>query len=181
MMSNAETSIIMSNVCQIYLSTEKIKNKHLCFQISKSSFLLNHFGILIYILPWKYLFRIFFKLLRRNKELKINSFLRNIWRNNWCFINVTRLELTCKLAVFNIKIRILFQQWFQPIVIWIVSVPWNMDKTMAWSNVFDAKATVSFFGCCSFISMTPLLTHTVVHFTRPSFRPKTKNQPLKKF
>ena len=30
-------------------------------------------------------------------------------------------------------------------------------------------------------SMTSLLTHTVAHFTRHSFRPKTNNQPLKKF
>ena len=30
------------------------------------------------------------------------------------------------------------------------------------------------------ISMTSLLTHTVAHSTRPSFRPKTNNQPLKK-
>ena len=27
------------------------------------------------------------------------------------------------------------------------------------------------------ISMTQLLTHTVAHSTRPSFRPKTNNQP----
>ena len=31
------------------------------------------------------------------------------------------------------------------------------------------------------ISMTSLLTHTVAHSTRPSFRSKTNNQPLKKF
>ena len=32
-----------------------------------------------------------------------------------------------------------------------------------------------------FISMTSLLTHTVAHSNRHSFRPKTNNQPLKKF
>ena len=32
-----------------------------------------------------------------------------------------------------------------------------------------------------YISMTSLLTHTVAHSTKPSFRPKTNNQPLKKF
>ena len=31
----------------------------------------------------------------------------------------------------------------------------------------------------TFISMTQLLTHTVAHSTRPSFRPKTNNQPTK--
>ena len=30
-------------------------------------------------------------------------------------------------------------------------------------------------------SMTTLLTHTVAHSTRPSFMPKTNNQPPKKF
>ena len=30
-------------------------------------------------------------------------------------------------------------------------------------------------------SMTQLLTHSVAHSTKPSFRPKTNNQPLKKF
>ena len=37
---------------------------------------------------------------------------------------------------------------------------------------FDAEALCS---------MTSLLTHTVAHSTRHSFRPKTNNQPLKKF
>ena len=32
-----------------------------------------------------------------------------------------------------------------------------------------------------FISMTTLLTHTVRHSTKPCIRPKTSNQPLKKF
>ena len=40
---------------------------------------------------------------------------------------------TCCIQYRFTKIRIFLQQWFQPIVIWIVSVPWNMDKTMAWS------------------------------------------------
>jgi hypothetical protein len=32
-----------------------------------------------------------------------------------------------------------------------------------------------------YTSMTTLLTHTVAHSTKSSFRPKTNNQPLKKF
>ena len=32
-----------------------------------------------------------------------------------------------------------------------------------------------------YYSMTTLLTHTVAHSTKPSFRSKTNNQPLKKF
>ena len=38
-----------------------------------------------------------------------------------------------------------------------------------------------FIQVSKFINMTSLLTHTVAHFTRPSFRPKSNNQPLKKF
>ena len=36
------------------------------------------------------------------------------------------------------------------------------------------------FSALTYTSMTSLLTHTVAHSTRPSFWPKTKNQPLKK-
>ena len=35
--------------------------------------------------------------------------------------------------------------------------------------------------CLLAYSMTSLLTHTVAHSTRPSYRPKINNQPLKKF
>ena len=31
------------------------------------------------------------------------------------------------------------------------------------------------------VSMTTLLTHTVAHFTKPSFMPKTNTQPPKKY
>ena len=34
---------------------------------------------------------------------------------------------------------------------------------------------------CFYFSMTQLLTHSVAHSTKPSSRPKTNNQPLKKF
>ena len=35
--------------------------------------------------------------------------------------------------------------------------------------------------CKLYISMISLITHTVAHSTRPSFRLRTNNQPLKKF
>ena len=60
------TSIITSNVRQINLSNENMKNKHWCFQISKIVSQKNHFGILIYILSWKHLFEIYFRLLKQN-------------------------------------------------------------------------------------------------------------------
>ena len=87
------TSIITSNVHQINLSNENMKNKHWCFQIFKTVSQKNHFGILIYILPWEHLFEIYFRLLRRNNKLKINNFLTNIWRNNWRF-NIWRRKRT---------------------------------------------------------------------------------------
>ena len=47
---------------------------------------------------------------------------------------------------------------------------------------FDPK--VNYFRLIiniAYISMTTLLTHTVAHSTKPSFMPKTNNQPPKKF
>ena len=45
-----------------------------------------------------------------------------------------------------------------------------------------AAAASQVLSCTlKYISMTSLLTHTVAHSTRPSFRPKTNYQPLKKF
>ena len=85
-------SIIMSNVCQINLSNENIKNQHWCFQISKIVSQ-NHFGILSYLLSWKQLFEIYFRLLRRNNKLKINNFLTNIWHDNWS-CNIWRRKRT---------------------------------------------------------------------------------------
>ena len=52
------TSIITSNVSQI---SKLVSQK-------------NHFGILIYILSWKHLFEIYFRLLRRNNKLKTTIF-----------------------------------------------------------------------------------------------------------
>ena len=44
-----------------------------------------------------------------------------------------------------------------------------------------AEAYIDFYFTLECISMTTVLTHTVAHFTKPSFRSKTNNQPLKKF
>ena len=49
---------------------------------------------------------------------------------------------------------------------------WSHDQN---SITFQSKTTYTYF------SMTQLLTHSVAHSTRPSSRPKTNNQPLKKF
>ena len=45
----------------------------------------NHFGILSYLLSWKHLFQIYFRLLRRTNKLIINNLLKNIWHDNWLF------------------------------------------------------------------------------------------------
>ena len=34
---------------------------------------------------------------------------------------------------------------------------------------------------CMYVNMTKILMHTVANSTKTSFRPKTNNQPLKKF
>ena len=41
--------------------------------------------------------------------------------------------------------------------------------------------TVHIIETTQYISMTQLLSHTIAHSTRPSFRLKISNQPLKKF
>ena len=49
---------------------------------------------------------------------------------------------------------------------------------LSWRNSKKSKRACS---SIRYISMTSLLTHNVAHSTRHSFRPKTNNQPLKKF
>ena len=66
----------------------------------------------------------------------------------------------------------------------------------AWTEKYPTKLTLlnttRTFSCANLsaqqfwrhnicTSMTSLLTHIVAHSTRPSFRPKINNQPLKKF
>jgi hypothetical protein len=58
------------------LSNENINtdiSKEMIFQVQV------HFGILIHILSWN----IYFRLLRRNNELKINNLWQKFWHNNW--------------------------------------------------------------------------------------------------
>ena len=85
--------------------------------------------------------------------------------------------------------------WFFPnseLMLWVLmstDVFWPI-----WAWVYQNKTLVSslcggqfvlksthFLPIWINISMTTLLTHTVAHFTRPSFRLKTNNQPLKFF
>ena len=47
-------------------------------------------------------------------------------------------------------------------------------------DVLAWNQNIRFEKKSSSISMTQLLTHTVAHSTIPSFRPKPKNQPIKK-
>ena len=60
------------------------------------------------------------------------------------------------------------------------------DLMNIWDNMADSFINQSMIICMqykapTYLSMTSLLMHTVAHSTRPSFRPKTNNQPLKKF
>ena len=53
---------------------------------------------------------------------------------------------------------------------------------VCWCQLFYiASMALGCFLGYTFTSMTSLLTHNVAHSTRPSFRPKTNNQPIKKF
>ena len=56
-------------------------------------------------------------------------------------------------------------------IFWRESVP-KQDL----NNIKNASPMCDMKG-----SMTQLLTHSVAHSTKPSSRPKTNNQPLKKF
>ena len=49
------------------------------------------------------------------------------------------------------------------------------------SNYFKLVQDFSKLTGDEFISMNTFLTHTVAHSTKPSFMPKTNNQPPKKF
>ena len=69
----------------------------------------------------------------------------------------------------------------------ISSCPYNVPND-AWEYVIDGKWIITDANDVSLeclgnlsLSMTQLLTHSVAHSTKPSSRPKTNNQPLKKF
>ena len=60
------------------------------------------------------------------------------------------------------------------------------DLMSIWDNMADWFINQSMIICMqykahTYLSMTSLLMHTIAHSTRPSFRPKTNNQLLKKF
>ena len=109
-------SIITSNVCQINLRKDNIK-KTLVFPDFK-----NNFGSLIYILSWKHLFEIYFRLLRRNNKLKIINFLTNIWRNNWRF-NIWCHKRTPLMSI--------------PVNIWVVS---SNEFTLCQEDIYSTAS-----------------------------------------
>ena len=55
------------------------------------------------------------------------------------------------------------------------------QRTTVENRRLPAKYARNFLLNRTNLSMTTLLTHTVAHSTKPSFRPKTNNQPLKMF
>ena len=63
----------------------------------------------------------------------------------------------------------------------------NVSNTIiSVQNLKDLKnkvtfANIVFMSSGQYSSMTTLLSHTVAHSTKPSFMPKTNNQPPKKF
>ena len=77
--------------------------------------------------------------------------------------------------------------WMNLMKIWLLATNWlEMKWTMVVLSITPQWHSSYFFNICFLrkckdFSMTQLLTHTVAHSTRPSFRPKTNNQPNKKF
>ena len=57
------------------------------------------------------------------------------------------------------------------------------DTVLPFSNCMNHKIGGKYTPRAAYrsSSMTTLLTHTVAHSTKPSYRPKTNNQSLKKF
>ena len=53
-------------------------------------------------MSWKHLFEIYFRLLRRNNELKINNFLTSIWRDKWSF-SIWRRKRTPSMAIIEFE------------------------------------------------------------------------------
>ena len=72
-------------------------------------------------------------------------------------------------------ILVLLGMYFDAEVVFVTSqnLLFRLALAILWQRDYNGKGT--------FFSMTTLLTHTVAHSTKPSFRPKTNNQPLKKF
>ena len=112
------------------------------------------------------------KCIKKQKRKK-KSILK-MFKNNWLFQGVhwnlfdqTSLRRYIKVDALDFFMYFFFIVYLNEIhlmykeVIWIIL---NYSKNVG-----------------EYISMTTLLTHTVAHSTKPSFRPKTNNQPLKKF
>ena len=61
------------------------------------------------------------------------------------------------------------------------SCRWVLTKYLTRYVLVKLVTSICFVTTSTYISMTTLLTNTVAHSTKPSFMPKTDNQPPKKF
>ena len=92
---------------------------------------------------------------------------------------------------WRVRIQATFRNLFyinRSISCLILIIGWTLSAAGLYcSNYIEcsqaSKKCLSYVGNDHYTdsSMTSLLTHTVAHSTRPSFRLKTNNQPLKKF
>ena len=75
--------------------------------------------------------------------------------------------------MLKVKLPIYYNQYC-PARIFKIGIYESFLYTLFYMFTFELHMPHTYF------SMTTLLTHTVAHSTKPSFRPKTNNQPLKK-
>ena len=64
----------------------------------------------------------------------------------------------------------------------VLMISYEIRKSLESKNSHSAHQSTYLFALCMvWASMTQLLTHSVAHSTKPSSRPKTNNQSIKKF
>ena len=93
-----------------------------------------------------------------------STVIKVLWKIIWQKPIFTFQKMTVSQNVINAKSLLI--KWSNLTIIW--SFVQVTPKILNANNVIK-------------VSMTTLLTHTVAHSTKPSFMPKTNNQPPKKF
>ena len=122
------------------------------------------------------------------------KFLNRSWKHVCCESLICRylfLDAVMTTTCRNLRLLFLSFPWNSlklfviqvgHILIWVTLSLANLG--LQWSfetKVYLESWTIFATDLLVFISMTTLLMHTVAHSTKPSFMPKTNNQPHKKF
>ena len=94
--------------------------------------------------------------------------------SSWQHFFVGSLQVACSATATSNKVKsVVFLTMNK-----LSFLPHSISETHLLRNYHSIKVSCTL---CILDSMTSLLTHTVPHSTRPSYRPKIDNQPLKKF